>query len=119
MKQKEITINGKQYPVVFTMDTLMCFEDIVKRSYFDSELRTIKDRIAIVYAAAVSADENTTLTVEEMKGQGDLDAVNQIIMAFNTVMELANEFFRVPKVEAQAEADEQPAKEEGDQNVKN
>ena len=119
MKQKEITINGKQYPVVFTMDTLMYFEDILNKSYFDSDLRTIKDRMGIIYAAALSADEDTKLTVEEMKGQGDLDAVNQIIVAYNTVMELASEFFKIPKVAADAEAEEQPEAEEGDQTAKN
>ena len=119
MTKNVITIQGKAYPVIFNFDTLMSFEEIVGKSYFESGLKTMKERMAIVYAAVITADEDTKLTVEEMKGQGDLEAINQIIVAFNTVMELAKVFFKIPTVVKDAEEEEDKPDEKGDDNPKN
>ena len=48
MKQKEITINGKQYPVIFTLATLSNFEEITGKPFFKADLDIIKNRIAII-----------------------------------------------------------------------
>ena len=117
MTQKVITINNQQFPVVFTMDTLMNFEEIVNKSFFESDFKTFKDRMALVIAAVITADEKTTLTIEMLKGNGDFAAMQQIITAFNVVMELSGEFFKIPAVEPK---DEKPAEEtEGDDKPKN
>lgn len=118
MNTKEITINGQQYPVVFTMDTLMNFERIVSKSFFETDFKTLVDRMALIIAAVLTANEKTTLTVEAMKGNGNLEAVQQIIAAYAVVAELMGEFFEVPEVVKKAEAEEhQPA--EGDEKSKN
>ena len=118
MTKKEITIQGKLYPVVFTFDTLMNFERIVSKSFFETDLKTISDRMALVIAAVITANEHTDLTIEAMKGNNDLKAVQQIIEAYNVVASLMGEFFEVPEVVKQAEVSEQQPTE-GDEKPKN
>lgn len=118
MNQKEITINGQQYPVVFTMDTLMNFERIVSKSFFEADFKTLVDRMALIFAAVITANEKTTLTVQAMKGDNDLKALQQIIPAYNIVAALMGEFFEVPEVVKKAEAEEQE-QAEGDEKPKN
>ena len=113
MTKKEITINGNTYPIAFTMDTMINFEEIADKSFFDTDLKRLKDRMAIIMAAVITADENTKLTVEELRGSGDLAAVQQIIAAFNVVMEASTEFFKIPAVEPK---DEKPADEQTDED---
>lgn len=114
MTQKEITINGNVYPIQFTMDTMLNFEEIADKSFFDTDLKRMKDRMALIMAAVITANEKTTLTVEDLRGSGDLEAVQQIIAAFNTVMEASTEFFKIPAVEPK---DEKPA--DDDDKAKN
>ena len=117
MKQNFITINGTDYPVVFTLLTMSNFEDITNKGFFEANILTTNNRIAIVIAAALAADKDTKLTVEELRGNETFDDYKQIVAAFNTVMELANDFFKVPGVEPKPE---QPAEENTDgEGVKN
>ena len=120
MKQKEITIQGKQYPVVFDLQTMMNFEEITNgQSFFGANLETLKSRVAIIAAAAISADEKTDLTVEAILGDKDYKAMQQIIAAYNIVMTLASVFFPIPEIEKK-NIPEQPAEEtEGDEKPKN
>ena len=106
MQKKNITINGKEYPIVFTMDTLMNFETIVGKSFFETDFKTLKDRMALVCAAVITANENTDLTIDALKGNNDLKAVQQIIAAYNIVAALMGEFFEVPDVVKAEEAAE-------------
>ena len=39
MKTKEITINGQTYPITFTIKTLMGYEDITKKKFFQKDNR--------------------------------------------------------------------------------
>ena len=117
MKQKEITINGKQYPVIFTLATLSNFEEITGKAFFSQNLDTVKNRIAIICAAAITADENTELTVEELRGKDSWEDYVQIATAYTVVMELAGKFFHMPEIE-KGNDEEQPA-EEGDEKPKN
>ena len=117
MKKNYITINDVSYPVVFTLLTMSNFEEITNKGFFEANLLTANNRIAIVIAAALAADKDTKLTVEELRGNETFDDYKQIVEAFNTVMELANSFFRVPGVEPKPE---QPAEEKKDEEgVKN
>jgi len=47
MKQETITVDGKQYPVIFTLSTLSNFEEITGKPFFSSNLDTVNNRIAI------------------------------------------------------------------------
>ena len=118
MTQKEITINGKQYPVVFDLQTMMNFEEITNgTSFFGAPLDTLKHRVAIIAAAAISADDKTDLTVEGILGNKDYEAMQQIIKAYNVVMSLASEFFPIPEIEKKNNPEqEQP---EGEDKPKN
>lgn len=103
MKQNFVTINGVNYPIVFDLQALTNFEDITKQGLFEANLNTINNRIAIVIGAAISADKNTALTVEEMRGKGTFEDYKQIVEAYNVVMTLANDFFKIPEVEKENE----------------
>ena len=114
MTQKEITIQGKQYPVVFDLQTMMNFEEITNgTSFFGANLETLKNRVAIIAAAAISADDKTDLTVEKILAAKDFEAMRQIIEAYNIVMTLAGEFFNVPEIEKKNNP-EPPAEEQAD-----
>ena len=102
MKQ-EITIAGVQYPVTFEFQTLLNFESITNSSFFDTNFTKTVDRMALIMAAVLTADEDTKLTVDLLKGKGDWDAVKDIIAAYGVVMGLARAFFHVPEVVKQAE----------------
>lgn len=118
MKQKEVTINGVQYPVVFTLDTLFGVEDITNGSFFDLNFGTLKNRMAVVLAAIYSADDKADITVDQLKEMNPMQMIQDITGAFVTVSELMNEFFRIPEAEKQNEPE--PTKEaEGDEKPKN
>lgn len=103
MKTKEITIGGKTYPVAFSMKTMLNYEEISGKSFFGETFDHLKERIAIIMSAALTADENTTLTVEELMNGDEWEKVKDILAAYNTVMELCAEFMKIPAVEPQPE----------------
>lgn len=110
MKQKEITIGGQQYPVAFTLKTIDGFERITSTPFSTANLDLTHNRMALIAAAALTADENTKLTVEAIIGDGDLKALKQITAATTTIMELVTEFFEVGALDVS----DAPATTEGD-----
>lgn len=99
MTSQKITINGKEYPVVFTLLTMSNFEEITEKGFFEANMSKTNVRLAVVVAAALAADSNTKLTIEEMRGGETFDDYKQINEAFTIVMNLAQDFFKIPKVE--------------------
>ena len=119
MKQTVIKINGVDYPVVFDLLALSNFEEITKQGFFEANLNTTNNRIAIVIGAALSADKNTALTVEEMRGKESFDDYKQIIEAYNVVMTLAKDFFKIPEVEKSKDPKPEEQEQEQEENAKN
>ena len=122
MKQKEVTINGAQYPVVFTLDTLFGVEEIINGSFFEANFGTLKNRMALVLAAIYSADDKADITVDALKAMEPMKMIQEVTAAFVAVSELMNEFFRIPEAEKQNEPEEpQPSFEEsqGEEKAKN
>ena len=117
MITKEITIAGKTYPIDFTMKTIMKFEEIVDKSFFDCNFSKTSDRMALIYAAVETANEKHDLTIEKMTGSMDFHAVKDIIAAFGIVMNLANEFFELPKVTQDEDKADEP--KDDDEKPKN
>ena len=107
MNQKTITIQGKQYPVNFTMQTLLNFEEIANISFFDAKFKKTTERMAVVIAACLAADENANITIDTLLGGNDYDALKEVIAAFNIVMELSAVFFNIPEIEKQPERPEE------------
>ena len=108
MTKKEITLQGKIYPIDFTMQAIMTFEEIADKSFFDCNFNKTTDRMALIYAAVMNADKKSDITIEKMTGSMDFHAVKDIIAAFGIVMNLANEFFELPQVtQEEDKADEQ------------
>ena len=99
MTSQKITINGKEYPVVFTLLTMSNFEEITEKGFFEANMSKTNVRLAVVVAAALAADNNTKLTIEEMRGGETFEDYKQINEAFTIVMNLAQDFFKIPKVE--------------------
>ena len=119
MTTKEITIGGETYPVVFNFDAMMFFEEVADKQFFKANFEHMKDRMSLVFAAVLAANEKTTLTIQKMKGDGSLDAVREIIEAFNIVMTLTGEFFKVPAVVADEEKAENHPDDKDDKDAKN
>ena len=104
---KQIEINGKMYAVVVDMQTIMNFEEITGKSFFASTEETLKDRIALIMAAVLSADKNTKLTIEDIIGDKGFDALQQVINAYLIISELLVEFTKIPAVVSNSEKEEQ------------
>lgn len=119
MKQTIININGVDYPVVFDLLALSNFEEITDKGFFEANLNKINNRMAIVMAAVLSADKDTKLTIEEMRGKESFDDYKQIIEAYNIVMTLANDFFKIPKVEEGKDPKPEQEQEQEGENQKN
>ena len=120
--KKEITIGGVQYPVEFTFQTLLNFEEIAKQSFFKTNFEKIMDRIALIAAAVYAADKKSKLTIEDIIGEGKLKDVQDITAAFAVVAPLMNEYFEIPKVVQEAEereAADAGENENGDDKPKN
>jgi hypothetical protein len=107
---EKICINGKEYSVVFNMTTVLCYEEIVDKSFFGEDFSRNKERMALILAACYAADENTTLSIDELRTVADW---SEMVAAFNKVMSLASNFFNIPKVVSDAE--EKEAKETTEQ----
>ena len=112
MQQKEITIGGKQYPIVFTLKTMMNFEEITGKSFFGETFDTFKSRIVLIISAVFAADENSDLTIEKLANADTWQAAQDIVKAYVAVMELSTKFFNTPEVEPK---DEKPADETEDE----
>ena len=113
MQQKEITIGGKTYPVVFNLKTMMNFEEITGKSFFGESFDGFKEHIALIISAALAADEKADITVEQMTSAETWQQAQDIIKAYVAVMKLSAKFFNIPEVEpkdepAPAEDEEQP-----------
>lgn len=118
MNKKEITLRGKQYPVCFDMQTIINFEEITSQQFFTGvEFDTLKNRIAIVFAAILSADKDTDLDFATFMGKKDLETMQQIIKAYGVVAQLAGEFFKVSDVEKKNTPE--PTIEEEEESGKN
>jgi hypothetical protein len=115
MKTKEITIGGKTYPVAFSMKTMLNFEEISGKPFFGETFDHLKERIAVIMSAVLTANENTSLTVDELMNGDDWEKVKEILGAYKTVMELCAEFMKIPAVEPQPE---KPSEDE-DEKAKN
>lgn len=120
MNQKEIKIKGTAYPVAFNMRTMLNFEEISGKPFFGETFDTLKPRIALILAAVLAADEQTTLTVDMLMQADDWQCVQDIITAYATIMEITGEFFKVPDIEKgkdpEPKADEDQTEEEKTKN---
>ena len=99
-EKKEITLRGKKYPVAFTMTTVLSYEEIADRSFFGEQFQRIRERMMLIFAALYAADPKADITMEDIMGTDDWAEFNA---AFDVVMKMATEFFKVPKVTEELE----------------
>lgn len=119
MKQKEITFLEKTYPVAFTVKTMTAFEDITGKSFFDpkNKLKKLGDKAVLLFCAIIAADPKAGIKLDDILDSDKVEAVNDIINAFNVINELAAEFFHIPAIEPQPEpTEEQEQKGNGSKN---
>lgn len=108
---REITIGKRTLPVAFNMATLLAFEDITGRPFFGEDFQKTKERLAIIFAAVYAANKDTDFSVEDLM---DCEDWQQVSTAFETVTQMASEFFTLPKVVAEAEQQEAAQQNDGD-----
>lgn len=119
MKQNYIDINGVVYPVVFTMQAMTNYEEITNKGFFEANWNKTSERMALIIAAALAADENTKLNIETLRGKDSFDDYKQIVTAFNVVMTMANEFFEIPAVEKDKDPNPKDDEQEQEDGAKN
>ena len=107
MIMKEITINGKTYPVVFNMKTILGYEQISGKSFFGEDFSKMSERLALIVAAVISADSKADISIDDMMNADTLELVQEVLTAYTVVIGMVNEFFKTPDVEPKQE-------EEGD-----
>ena len=112
-----ITINKKEYQVTVNMGTLLTFEQVTNKSILSGDeniLTTVEDRMVLIFAAVLSADKHTTLTLDEMMSSTDWQEFNA---ASATVLNELAKFLRVPDIEAEAEKKDETSDEEKPKNA--
>ena len=83
------------------MGTLIAFEQASNNTFFNETFDKLYSRVTLVWAAMFSADEN--ITTDVLLNSNDWKG---IATAFNAIMEMAADFFKVPKIITDAEAKE-------------
>ena len=117
MQTEEVKIKGKTYQVVFNLQTLILFEEIVGYSFFGVEFAKFKERIALTISAILAAKEDADIDYDSIVKNADADTILDITNAHAVVIKLAGKFFKIPEVEPK---DEQPAEDtDGDDKPKN
>ena len=114
MQTKEITINGKTYPVAFCLKTMVGFENIAGHSFFGEDFSMFGSRIALVVAAVFAADEDADIKSDDLLRLDSWKAVKEVIDAFRTVLDMSKEFFSIPEVEPS-----EPGPDKEEEGVKN
>ena len=114
MQKKEITLNGKPVAVSFALTTLLTYEELTDSNFFGEQFEKLKERIALIYAAIYTADRNTTITVDDIL---NTDNWQEIADAFTTVMQMAGDFFKLPKVIEDAEKREDVELHDGEEDT--
>lgn len=93
-KQTTITIDGKEYPVVFNMAAAIIYEQTAGKPFFGEDFTLLYYRVILIYAAMAAADGDAT--VDALIQTGDWKGISE---AFIKVAGMAAEFFKVPEVE--------------------
>lgn len=118
VQHKEININGKAYPVVFNMQTIIIFEEIANKSFFVVNFNKTTERMALIVSSVMAADKESSITIEEVMAEQDMNALKQINEAFAIIFDMTADFFKIPKVlNPNEELKEEEKKEK--ENVKN
>lgn len=106
--ERKITIQGIEYPAAFNMKAVMNFEEIANKSFLGNDFVKTSDRIALVLASVMAADEKTNLTIETIVGNGDWNSLKAVNVAFNDIMEDGLAWFGIPKVVGDAQPEPTP-----------
>ena len=114
MNKKEITLNGKPVAVAFTLATLLTYEEITNSNFFGEQFERMKERVDIIFAAIKTANRETTITVDDIL---NTDNWQEIADAFTTVMTMAGDFFKLPKVIEDAEKREAVELHDGEEDT--
>lgn len=112
MQKKEIKLNGKPVAVSFTIGTILTYEERTGRNFFGEKFERLNERIDIIYAAIYTADH--TATVDDLL---NTDNWEEITEAFGTVITMAGDFFKLPKVIEEAEQREAVELHDGEEDT--
>lgn len=108
MKERKITIAGKEISVAFNGATMISFEEITKKPFFEEKFTTQASRMALIFSAIYAFDDQTDITMTELIKTASWKELNE---AFTIVMEASMEFFNIPDVARQPEPTEEEKKD--------
>lgn len=114
MEKKEITLNGKPVAVAFTLATLLTYEEITDKNFFGEQFERMKERVDIIFAAIKTANRETATTRDDLLNSNNWQEISD---AFNTVMTMAGDFFKLPKVIENAEKREAVELHDGEEDT--
>jgi hypothetical protein len=115
----ELTLRGNTYRATFNMKTLISFEEMAGKSFFSSAPPTMKERVAWVIASILSADENAKISFDLFGNIDTLEGLQEVVVAFNKVMEMEAKFFHIPDVEQEKEGEKKKNQEKKGKKGKN
>ena len=93
MITKEVILKEKKYPVAFNMQTILGYEEIAGKPFFGQSLEMMTDRIALLCAAILSADEKNDIDIKELLTTKDKNLILEIALAATVVIKMVNDFF--------------------------
>ena len=93
MITKEVILKEKKYPVAFDMQTILGYEEIAGKPFFGQSLEMMTDRIALLCASILSADEKNDIDIKELLTTKDKNLIIEIALATAVVIKMANDFF--------------------------
>lgn len=106
MNQKQITLCGKTYPVAFTLDTMIRFEHLLKRSFFLCNFELLDEQIAVTLCAVFTANPDADISADEVMQADTLAKLKELTDAYAVVKEMIIEFFKDDAAEPEPKAED-------------
>lgn len=115
MKQKQITLCGKTYPVQFNLNTMIKYERMLNRSFLLSNFDLLEEQIAVTVCAVFTANPDADLEADQIMQADSFTKLKELTDAYATVKEMILDFFKEsgvtteePKAEEHEEHEVQP-----------
>lgn len=115
MKQKQITLCGKTYPVVFSLDTMIKYERMLNRSFLLSSFELLEEQIAVTVCAVFTANPDADLEADQIMQADSFTKLKELTDAYATVKEMILDFFK----ESGVKTEEPKADDQDEEQPKN
>lgn len=106
MNQKQITLCGKTYQVAFTLDTMIRFEHLLKRSFLLCNFELLDEQIAVTVCAIFTANPDADISADEVMQADTLAKLKELTDAYAVVKDMVIDFFRDDAAETEPKAED-------------